>query len=88
MVSDESVEEFLKEFKNYRPTSQFFPPNKQVDVEGLRVRLPQNSAWVRVEKCQYIQQNNTLDTRLQFPDLQISGRVSMPGNSHCNMILR
>lgn len=56
----------------------------RIRVAELRVRLPSGSAdphgggsWVRVEKCQFQPANRTLDTRLTFPDLTISGRVQM-----------
>lgn len=64
-------------------------PLRSVAVAELRVRLPQNVQWVHVEKCQFIPVNRTLDTRLVFPDLTISGRVVVqPGGGECDMILR
>uniref|UniRef100_A0A182JWT2 Uncharacterized protein n=1 Tax=Anopheles christyi TaxID=43041 RepID=A0A182JWT2_9DIPT len=61
----------------------------QVEVANLRVRIPQNHQWVVVDRCQFIEHNRTLDTKLEFPDLQISGRVIMhPSGGRCDMILR
>ncbi|XP_035902024.1 uncharacterized protein LOC118507550 [Anopheles stephensi] len=61
----------------------------QVEVANLRVRIPQNNHWVVVDRCQFIEHNRTLDTKLEFPDLQISGRVIMhPSGGRCDMILR
>lgn len=63
----------------------------RVDVEDLRVKLPQSSTvrWVEVDKCNFSTENSTLDTRLIFPDLTISGKVIMqPTGGKCSMILR
>lgn len=80
--------------------SGFFPPTPsttasgvtstaQVEVANLRVRIPQNLRWVVVDRCKFVEQNRTLDTKLEFPDLQISGRVIMhPTGGRCDMILR
>lgn len=56
--------------------------NGQIRVAELRVRLPtggvdKGGPWVRVEKCHFQPANRTLDTRLTFPDLTISGRVQI-----------
>ncbi|XP_036325068.1 uncharacterized protein LOC118738249 [Rhagoletis pomonella] len=63
-----------------------------VDVEDLRVRLPAKTTsprWVEVDKCRFSTQNSTLDTRLIFPDLTISGKVVLqPTGGKCHMILR
>ncbi|XP_054727547.1 uncharacterized protein LOC129237117 [Anastrepha obliqua] len=63
-----------------------------VDVEDLRVRLPSKATttrWVEVDKCRFSTQNSTLDTRLIFPDLTISGKVVLqPTGGKCHMILR
>ncbi|CAD6994061.1 unnamed protein product [Ceratitis capitata] len=63
-----------------------------VDVEDLRVRLPSKTTsarWVEVDKCRFSTQNSTLDTRLIFPDLTISGKVVLqPTGGRCHMILR
>lgn len=64
-------------------------PARRIEVAELRVRLPQHSRWVRVDKCQFRANNRTLDTRLIFPDLTISGKVMIrPRGGHCSMILR
>ncbi|RVE50616.1 hypothetical protein evm_004740 [Chilo suppressalis] len=46
-------------------------------VTRMRVRLPQNSNWVRVEKCYFDPRNVSLDTMLLFNDLTISGNVDL-----------
>uniref|UniRef100_A0A1A9Z9L6 Uncharacterized protein n=1 Tax=Glossina pallidipes TaxID=7398 RepID=A0A1A9Z9L6_GLOPL len=67
---------------------------KHVDVEDLKVRLPSTSMntathWVQVDKCKFSSKNSTLDTRLIFPDLMLSGKVILqPSGGKCNMILR
>ncbi|XP_037823400.1 uncharacterized protein LOC119611780 [Lucilia sericata] len=63
----------------------------RVDVEDLKVRLPNENAarWVEVDKCKFSSENSTLDTRLIFPDLTLSGKVVLqPAGGKCNMILR
>ncbi|XP_018574284.1 uncharacterized protein LOC108913246 [Anoplophora glabripennis] len=70
-------------------------------VTDMRVRLPPSNSWVRVDKCRFNPRNSSLETRLLFSDLTISGRVNLfneldlqrepvtpnPEES-CNMILR
>ncbi|KAH9638981.1 hypothetical protein HF086_000907 [Spodoptera exigua] len=46
-------------------------------VTRMRVRLPQNSNWVRVEKCYFDPRNVSLDTMLLFHDITISGNVDL-----------
>lgn len=46
-------------------------------VTRMRVRLPQNANWVRVEKCYYDPRNVSLDTMLLFNDITISGNVDL-----------
>jgi hypothetical protein len=46
-------------------------------VTRMRVRLPQNSNWVRVEKCYFDPRNVSLDTMLLFNDITISGNVDL-----------
>ncbi|XP_011561574.3 uncharacterized protein LOC105391732 [Plutella xylostella] len=46
-------------------------------VTRMRVRLPQNSNWVRVQKCYFDPRNISLDTMLMFNDLTISGNVDL-----------
>lgn len=46
-------------------------------VTRMRVRLPQNSNWVKVEKCYFDPRNISLDTMLLFHDLTISGNVDL-----------
>ncbi|XP_055385532.1 uncharacterized protein LOC129614719 [Condylostylus longicornis] len=61
----------------------------RIEVSDLKVRLPYNMQWVYVDKCQFSSYNHTLDTRLIFPDLTISGKITLyPIGGKCNMILR
>ncbi|XP_061395647.1 uncharacterized protein LOC133331262 [Musca vetustissima] len=63
----------------------------RVEVEDLRVRLPPETSarWVEIDKCKFISENSTLDTRLIFPDLTLSGRIVLqPTGGKCNMMLR
>ncbi|CAG4939122.1 unnamed protein product [Parnassius apollo] len=46
-------------------------------VTKMRVRLPQNSNWVRVEKCYFDPRNVSLETMLLFHDITISGNVDL-----------
>ncbi|KAI8426411.1 hypothetical protein MSG28_005254 [Choristoneura fumiferana] len=46
-------------------------------VTRMRVRLPQNANWVRVEKCYFDPRNVSLDTMLLFHDITISGNVDL-----------
>lgn len=44
---------------------------------------------VKVDRCDLLSHNQSLDTRLSFPDLTIYGRVTLqPVGGHCDMILR
>ncbi|CAH0547989.1 unnamed protein product [Brassicogethes aeneus] len=70
-------------------------------VTNMRVRLPSSNSWVRVDRCRYNPRNSSLETRLLFNDLTISGKVNLfdedevqrspleanPDDA-CNMILR
>ncbi|XP_053685481.1 uncharacterized protein LOC128735041 [Sabethes cyaneus] len=95
---EEDIEQIVSDYKqkyNGQPGSaSFFPSSglsstSQVEVANLRVRIPQNMHWVVVDRCRFTEQNRTLDTKLEFPDLQISGRVIMhPSGGRCDMILR
>ncbi|KAL7731041.1 hypothetical protein ACLKA6_014259 [Drosophila palustris] len=64
----------------------------RVEVEDLKVRVPpakSASRWVEIDKCKFSTENSTLDTRLIFPDLTLSGKVVLqPTGGRCNMILR
>lgn len=70
-------------------------------VTEMRVRLPTASSWVKVDRCFFDPRNSSLDTRLLFNDLTISGKVNVFSEaelqreplgpepaSGCNMILR
>lgn len=64
-------------------------------VSDMRVRLPQSKSWVRVDQCNFNPINHSLDTKLLFNDLSISGRVNLFSDGQlqrapeesCNMIL-
>lgn len=44
---------------------------------------------MKVDRCDLLSHNQSLDTRLSFPDLTIYGRVTLqPVGGHCDMILR
>uniref|UniRef100_A0A182NCH7 Uncharacterized protein n=1 Tax=Anopheles dirus TaxID=7168 RepID=A0A182NCH7_9DIPT len=100
---NEQIHQIVSEYKqklgdpaNSASTPHFQPSGPanllgaaQVEVANLRVRIPPNHQWVVVDRCQFIEHNRTLDTKLEFPDLQISGRVIMhPSGGRCDMILR
>lgn len=70
-------------------------------VTDMRVRMPSSNSWVRVDRCFFDPRNSSLETRLLFNDLTISGRVNILGDAElqreplapdpeasCNMILR
>lgn len=87
--SNVHYDDYIKPYNTHRQ------PHKlnvnRVDVEELRVRMPQHAAarWVEVDKCKFSTENSTLDTRLVFPDLTISGKIVLqPSGGKCNMILR
>ncbi|XP_064553620.1 uncharacterized protein LOC135438950 [Drosophila montana] len=67
-------------------------PISRVEVEDLKVRVPpakSSSRWVEIDKCKFSTENSTLDTRLIFPDLTLSGKIILqPTGGRCNMILR
>ncbi|EDW14029.1 uncharacterized protein LOC6572460 [Drosophila mojavensis] len=82
--------------QQHQPHYQHRQPHKlaisRVEVEDLKVRVPPakaSSRWVEIDKCKFSTENSTLDTRLIFPDLTLSGRIVMqPTGGRCNMILR
>lgn len=70
-------------------------------VTNMKIRLPSNGGWVRVEKCRFNPRNSSLETRLLFNDLTIMGKVNLFNGADlqrepidplpedtCNMILR
>ncbi|ERL86835.1 hypothetical protein D910_04238 [Dendroctonus ponderosae] len=70
-------------------------------VTDMRVRLPSSQSWIRVDTCSFDPINHSLETRLLFNDLTISGRVNLFNDGQlqreplspnpeesCNMILR
>ncbi|KAF5304037.1 hypothetical protein FQA39_LY01822 [Lamprigera yunnana] len=70
-------------------------------VTEMRVRVPTKASWVRVDRCRFEPRNSSLETRLLFNDLTISGKVNLfnegelkrePINPNpedtCSMILR
>ncbi|XP_031833026.1 uncharacterized protein LOC116427161 [Nomia melanderi] len=73
----------------------------EMSVSRIAVKLPQGardveSPWARVEKCVYEPNNNSLQTRVMFNDLSVSGLVSLVPRDHqppipaesCRMSLR
>ncbi|TMW42693.1 hypothetical protein DOY81_012227, partial [Sarcophaga bullata] len=86
---DEALHQAQDAYQNQRQPHRLSVA--RVDVEDLKVRLPnENSAkWVEVDKCKFSSENSTLDTRLIFPDLTLSGKVVLqPTGGKCLMILR
>ncbi|KAJ8958142.1 hypothetical protein NQ318_006079 [Aromia moschata] len=70
-------------------------------VTDMKVRVPPSNAWVRVDRCRFNPRNSSLETRLLFNDLTISGKVNLfnelelqrepispSPEDTCNMILR
>ncbi|KAG5870137.1 hypothetical protein JTB14_029506 [Gonioctena quinquepunctata] len=70
-------------------------------VTDMAVKLPSTSSWVKVDKCRFHPKNTSLETRLLFNDLTISGKVNLFSDAElqrghekldtqdsCNMILR
>lgn len=83
---DEDVERPIHDREDYEEDERMANggwESGRIRVAELRVRLPAGDAdsggqsWVRVEKCHFQPSNRTLDTRLTFPDLTISGRVQI-----------
>ncbi|XP_003493986.1 uncharacterized protein LOC100744509 [Bombus impatiens] len=73
----------------------------EMSVSRIAVKLPQGARntgnpWARVEKCIYEPGNNSLQTRVMFNDLSVSGIVSLMPRDHqppipaesCTMTLR
>ncbi|XP_017798760.1 PREDICTED: uncharacterized protein LOC108579684 [Habropoda laboriosa] len=73
----------------------------EMSVSRIAVKLLQGArdtgnAWARVEKCIYEPSNNSLQTRVMFNDLSVSGIVSLMPRDHqppipaesCRMTLR
>jgi hypothetical protein len=70
-------------------------------VTNMRVHIPARTSWFRVDKCYYDPHNASVETRLTFRDLKVSGVVKlydekavlqdpllpMPAET-CNMTLR
>lgn len=69
-------------------------------VTDMKVR-PHSNRWVRVDRCRFNPRNASLDTRLLFNELTISGKVNLFSEAQiqrepiqsdnqdaCNMILR
>ncbi|XP_069692169.1 uncharacterized protein [Periplaneta americana] len=46
-------------------------------VTNMRVHVPTRAGWFRVEKCFYDPYNASVDTRLMFHDLKVSGMVKL-----------
>ncbi|XP_076763634.1 uncharacterized protein LOC143431032 [Xylocopa sonorina] len=73
----------------------------EMSVTRIAVKLPQGaretgSPWAKVEKCIYEPSNNSLQTRVMFNDLSVSGIISLMPQEHqppipaesCRMTLR
>ncbi|XP_003702879.1 uncharacterized protein LOC100882072 [Megachile rotundata] len=73
----------------------------EMSVSRITVKLPQGARdvgnqWARVEKCVYEPNNNSLQTRVMFNDLSVTGLVSLMPRDHqppilaesCRMTLR
>ncbi|CAK9801489.1 hypothetical protein ANTPLA_LOCUS2841 [Anthophora plagiata] len=73
----------------------------EMSVSRIAVKLLQGArdtgnAWARVEKCIYEPSNNSLQTRVMFNDLSVSGMISLMPRDHqppipaesCRMTLR
>ncbi|KAH8346802.1 hypothetical protein KR084_011996, partial [Drosophila pseudotakahashii] len=90
------LEDLLAVNQQNHQQQQYRQPHKlaisRVDVEDLKVRVPPAKSanrWVEIDKCKFSTENSTLDTRLIFPDLTLSGKVVMqPMGGRCHMILR
>ncbi|KAH8271481.1 hypothetical protein KR018_012677 [Drosophila ironensis] len=89
------LEDLLSVNQQYQQQSHRQPHKlsiSRVDVEDLKVRVPpakSSNRWVEIDKCKFSTENSTLDTRLIFPDLTLSGKVVMqPMGGRCHMILR
>ncbi|XP_049874619.1 uncharacterized protein LOC126372777 [Pectinophora gossypiella] len=65
------------DFNGYSLYQQMRTAPVDMIVTRMRVRLPQNSNWVRVEKCYFDPRNVSLDTMLLFNDITISGNVDL-----------
>ncbi|XP_076241662.1 uncharacterized protein LOC143183811 isoform X2 [Calliopsis andreniformis] len=72
-----------------------------MSVSRIAIKLPQDARdtgnpWARVEKCIYDPNNNSLQTRVMFNDLTVSGIISLTPRDHqppipaesCRMTLR
>ena len=46
-------------------------------VTNMRVHVPARSSWFRVERCYYDPYNASVDTKLTFRDLKVSGVVKL-----------
>ncbi|KAH8397642.1 hypothetical protein KR215_000400 [Drosophila sulfurigaster] len=89
------LEDLLSSQQSHQPYQNRQPHKlaiSRVEVEDLKVRVPPAKAasrWVEIDKCKFSTENSTLDTRLIFPDLTLSGKVVLqPTGGRCHMILR
>ncbi|PSN43917.1 hypothetical protein C0J52_03654 [Blattella germanica] len=46
-------------------------------VTNMRVHVPGRSGWFRIDRCYYDPQNASVETRLTFRDLKVSGIVKL-----------
>ncbi|KAF7267088.1 uncharacterized protein LOC143203986 [Rhynchophorus ferrugineus] len=95
------VKERMFQFQGYTLHQPLRTAPLDMYVTDMRVRLPPTKSWVRVQKCNFDPISRSLETRLMFNDLTISGRVNLYNEDHiqkepiapnpeesCHMILR
>lgn len=46
-------------------------------VTNMRVHIPARTSWFRIDRCYYDPQNASVETRLSFRDLRVSGVVKL-----------
>jgi hypothetical protein len=46
-------------------------------VTNMRVHVPARTSWFRIDRCYYDPQNASVETRLSFRDLRVSGVVKL-----------
>lgn len=72
-----------------RTNSELFDSNEKVDSHvPYNSRFQINKDWVFIDKCQYLNNNATLKTKVIFPSIKIAGKLKYY-NEHqeCNMII-
>lgn len=46
-------------------------------VTSMRVRVPERTGWYRIEQCYYDNRNRSIEARILFRDLSITGQVML-----------